>query len=396
MNQELVKDTIPRVHHVRYFRAVLEGVASGGTFDELRAALRRVAREIGSRQTASPVEDAYTLWSPTADALSELMRLELISHRTLPSKRVAVDQHRETKYELTPQGEDMIREVGGNDSAFREAITPYLLKKHPYFFALCQALSQGALLIPEYTEGELSRFRQKGSWIVALAEDAAARMSTSMKGASTNGARVTEHVRAWLSRRFPIGATPSNKEVLDAVLDALVVAALEARSLRFDAITFNILAAWGRQLFITDESRYVHPFTGRVMWLTADIERDGTSVSVLRRTLTKVGDRVPAALQNAYRSIANHRASGTDGTGVQYPYLEIYAVRATAAFDLGVNNPVVDRVIAELVEGRRSAPLRVELALGTGKWQASSETPFRLGSRRFSVILIKPDGDSYE
>jgi hypothetical protein len=65
-------------------------------------------------------------------------------------------------------------------------------------------------------------------------------------------------------------------------------------------------------------------------------------------------------------------------------------VRALAAFRVGVTDPVVDRVIADLVDGSRQAAVDVEVAVGMGAWQASSETPFHIGSKRFNVILIKP------
>src|SRR4051794_38112463 len=119
MSLSPIRDSIPRVQHIRYFQAALEGVADGLTFDGIRSTLRRVARETGGRITASRVDDAFTLWSPTADALSELMRLELIEHRPIPSKRTAVDSHRDTTYCLTTSGRSIVEEVKGNDSKFR-------------------------------------------------------------------------------------------------------------------------------------------------------------------------------------------------------------------------------------------------------------------------------------
>lgn len=364
----------------------------GQSFDELRATLRRVGREIGRRTTASRVDDAYTLWSPTADALGELMRLELIEHRSVPSKRTAVDAHRETIYRLTNAGRAIIEEVQGDESKFRGAVTPVLVRQHPHLSSLCELLEEGPLLIPEYTEEDLKNFRQSGpSWTAALGADAAKRIREGMRTAVVADERAVSHVRDWIARRFPAESSPTPRDILDTVLDALVVVALESRGLRFDATTFNILVSWGRQLFIMNESRYVHNADGRSVWSTADICDDGGTLNVVRHKLKDVEVEVPRVLSEVYRDIASSRATSLGGNGVQFPYLQIYEVRATAAFRLRVNDPIVERIIADLADGTRSAGLRVELALGTGR-QASSETPFRLGSRRFSVILIKPEG----
>src|SRR4051812_26625025 len=93
--QPPLKDSIPRVQHVPYLHAILEGVAAGLTFDALRRRLREVALELAQRNegrvTAARLEDAFTFWSPTAEALGELMHLGLLDQQPLPSRRAAVD-----------------------------------------------------------------------------------------------------------------------------------------------------------------------------------------------------------------------------------------------------------------------------------------------------------------
>src|SRR5258708_7876600 len=88
------RDTIPRVPHIAYFHEVLEGIGEGETFDALRQRLRRAAVELArrseSRLPPSRVQDAYTLWNPTTDAIGETMRLGLVQHRPLPSKRHSI------------------------------------------------------------------------------------------------------------------------------------------------------------------------------------------------------------------------------------------------------------------------------------------------------------------
>src|SRR5262245_47603734 len=89
------RDSIPRVHHIAYFQEVLKGIAEGETFDGLRLRLRQVAADLArrsdSRTPPSRVHDEYTLWNPTTDAIGEMMRLGLVEHRPLPSKRGSVN-----------------------------------------------------------------------------------------------------------------------------------------------------------------------------------------------------------------------------------------------------------------------------------------------------------------
>jgi hypothetical protein len=392
-----VRDTIPRVIHVAYFQETLTGIVAGETFDGLRHRLRQVSNELSRRAGNSPassrVADEFTLWSPTADAVGELMRLGLVERQPLPSKRVHVDAHRETTYALTSLGREVVGRAGEAITSLTGELTPLLIQQHPYLASLCRALSEQPLLAPEYTEEDLKEFRQgEKSPAARLGEDAARRMADAMPGADVTAEAVTAQVRQALKKRFPQGAQPTAKEVLDTMNDALVVAALESRGLRFDAITFNVLASWGRQLFIFDESRYVHGRPGRSVWATADVEAaDDGSYAVARRGLSAYGGAVAEALAASYRHLAD-AMSEERGGHVKYPYLDIFRVRALTAFRLRVSAALVDRVIAEVASGEREVPYRVELQLGTSNWP-SSEPAFRLGSRRYYVMLIKPEGE---
>jgi hypothetical protein len=176
--------------------------------------------------------------------------------------------------------------------------------------------------------------------------------------------------------------------VLDTVQDILVAATLDAFGLKIDAVTFNVLASWGSYLYVLSESRYVAGVPGRVMWGTADVTRNGDRIAVLWRGLKAYGDRVTEELARSYRELADAKIGGAPG---HFPYLPIYEVRALAAYRVEVSDQIVDRVIAELADQTRPAAFRVELALGAGNWQATSERPFRLGNRRYYVILIKPE-----
>jgi hypothetical protein len=351
-------------------------------------ALREEARAIGAR-----IDDGYTLWNPTAKAIGEVMRLGLVAQQPLPSTRRNVDAHRENTYTLTPEGQALVSSSARQESTFRSLFTPLLVKQHPYFAAVLAAVAEEPLVIPEYTEEALVGFQETArSWTTALAADAASRMSQ-MACARPSTDDITMRVRDALAKRFPPGSEPTRKDILDAVQDALIVATLEARGLRIDATSFNVITSWGRQLFVLNESRYVLSLQGRVVWSTAEMTEATGSVAVKRRGLSEFGDTVAQELAKAYRSIVDSMNDEFETGGFLFPYLDIFRVRALTAFRARVNVSVVDRVIAEIATHERQVPFSVELALGARTTLPASEPPFRLNGRRYYVMLIKPKGD---
>jgi hypothetical protein len=384
------RDSIPRVQHIVYFQEILQGIAAGASFDGLRARLRaagiELARRLEGRVTSSRVEDAYTLWNPTVDAIGEMMRLGLVEHHPLPSKRAKVDDYRSVTFALTKDGRAVVDEAKGSESGYKRFLTPRLLAKHHYFSPLCALVAAEESLVQFKTQSE--------RWTQLLGEDAAARIKECMKTATVSADMVTARLKEALQKRFPKGSEPTRKNILDTVKDALAAAALESRGLRIDGTTFDILMKWGTQLFLMSESRYVPDIPqGRMIWATAAITLSPDGPIVARRGLAEVADAIVGEIAKAYRYLADALSEELGGASVRYPYLEIFKVRALVAYHVRVNNAVVDRVIAEVYDRTRKAPYRVELALGEGRWQASSETPFRIGTRRFYVILVKPEGE---
>src|SRR5438105_2817991 len=68
---------VPRVVHLGYFDAVLDGVRAGLTFDQLRLRLITVSNDLArlySRRLPTQRTDPSVLWTTTRDALEGLMR----------------------------------------------------------------------------------------------------------------------------------------------------------------------------------------------------------------------------------------------------------------------------------------------------------------------------------
>src|SRR3712207_8937203 len=64
-------------------------------------------------------------------------------------------------YTLTTSGEEVVRQSRGDDASFRGALTPLLIKQHPYLSALCAVLAEEPLVIPERSEEHTSELQSR-------------------------------------------------------------------------------------------------------------------------------------------------------------------------------------------------------------------------------------------
>ncbi len=382
MPQVQERDTVPRLHKViDHAQDQLAGIASGrATFEECRLQYgetqRRLDRQGRGRLTASRLPETERNWSPTVDALSELMRWGAVVQDKLPSARSFLDTYRTRRYELTEHGRELaaLAEQGG--AAFVDRVTDALVAAHPYLRSLLRALSDGPIVCPVVSEGDVERGRAEG-----FGAEGWGRWGAERIGAGADTRRVVETIRNHLRNRF--GARPderpSNKALSEALNDALAVSGFAARGLSLDAPTIKTLLRWGSELLLYDQSRYVpaHPDCN-VIWLAADLdEQPDGSIRPRRRGLREYGDRVARALVDAYRD----QAATTDSMLVE-PYLPIHRVRAQAAFTCGVTRRLGDVVLAHLVDGDwPELGVTVLTHIGTSR-RPDSEPPFRHNGRR--------------
>ena len=218
-------------------------------------------------------------------------------------------------------------------------MTPRLLDRHPSFSLLCETLTREPLFIPEYSEEDLATFRDGNpSWTTGLGEDAAGRMTETMKAATVSKEAVVAQVKEALGKRFPEGSEPTRESILKTVKAGLVASALETRSVRMDATTFDILAKWGSQLFLLSESPYVHGVTGALMiWL--DLRRTSSET---RRKPTLHGVACRNTVTPWWRprgprtgNSRTHSRRSLQANSVRYPHLEIFRVRALQLSESG-------------------------------------------------------------
>jgi hypothetical protein len=382
---------IPRFHRIGYLEVVLLEVSQKASFERIRQVLLQYTEQAGENQvspgTGSRLMDEYTFWSPTQEALSELMHLGFLVQASVPSARQYVDSHRASTYELTPLGMAAADELRKRDpkarAAFLDKLTAAVVKAHPGFADLVEAAGEYPICIPEYTLESINRFIAIGNASQGLSEDALRRIMKHWPDTkdkpSVNDLNIC--ITDALNRRFPEcrAGKPSQKDLLDTINDALVSFVAKSRNIRLDAISFNVCMSWGAQLAILEQSRYVEDWPGRTIWTTYKIENS----SVVRRGFKEATAEIIAGLVTGFKNVAaampDSRASG---------FLPIYRVRAQAAFKARVNLRLVDIVISKILSDELTAPYKIQVALGRATPPPPSEPIFTFQTRRFFDILI--------
>ena len=390
-DEKLRGHAVPRLPKLNYLEIVLREIDRRASFERIRQALLEYVRVAGEGQNVGRLRDEFTFWSPTQEALSELMRLGFVVPAQLPSSRRYVDAHRASTYQLTSYGtaavEELAKGPGPAKANFLDMLAIALSTAHPGFGDLLKGIAKHPLCIPEYTIDKLDALGHEGEMAGKVAEDAITRMTEHWPPSGETP--LYGDMLAWLtralSRRFPknSGRRPSKGDVLDTVDDAVLGFVAHARQIRLDAISFNVCMSWASYLHILEESRYVESWSGRTVWATAVMqeqtihrngfrEAEGTIVEELGNGFEKVAEGMPDA-----------RALG---------YLPIYKVRAQAAFAARADLNLVDRVLSQILSDAIDAPYEVKVALGRGIAPPKSEPVFTHNRRRFYDIMITDKG----
>jgi len=375
------KDNIPRVTHLVQFEAMLDGLAEGLSFDELRKRLQRVAIDLarvsgGHEPVGHP---DYQMWTPTTDALEDLMRSGWVKRSTLPSSRERVDAYRSVFYELTDEGRKWTH--NRNPGEARDALGCKLIEQHLYFRQYLKRLSKGPMFIPELAESEINpRTTPETLDYRAIASEVFHRIEASPAKITGSIEKMQDLISMYVRRRF-VHMQPKNRKALqDALLDALLAGVLEAEGLGADPASFSIINSWARELYIIGSSRYVKEAPGGWLhWSGADFNIEGDTITYARRGLSKTREAVSQMLGLATIEL---KQSGTE-------MIKIYPLRGTVAFRCQVVNEVVDRVIVELVKNQNNSLFQVSLSAGALFTPPGSEWPLSFNGRKYHLISIK-------
>lgn len=386
MVSSVKRDTVPRLHRiVEHTRDQLRGIAEGdATFEACRVRYgntqQRLSQNGLGRVTAPPpgVSEKERNWAPTRDCLSELMRLEAVENKPLPSSRAFVDRYRAETYELTEIGENLAQ-LTSDGASFVDALSQSLIAAHPYLRTLLLALEEDSIRCPTVSESDVERPRGgTRGW----AEWARERI-----GGKISVKAIEQEIDAHLTRRFgnPPTERPSNKALSDTMDDAFMVAAFAAREVNVDVLTLKTLLSWGSELLLYDRSRYVpdHPDTN-VIWLAADLARgtDG-GIHPARRGVAAHEARVSQAFWSAYKEQASESRSS-----LEEPYLPVHQLRAQVAYKCGVTRALCDMVLSKLADGYyQEVEAEVSLHIGVMRLPVSEPAFRHHGRRRLEVTM---------
>lgn len=383
------RDTIPRLHRVvEHIRDQLVDIAdSGTTFEEARlrygATQKRLERQGRGRVTASSFPEHEKNWSPTRDALAELMKIGALKNARLPSSRQFVDAYRVASYELTDEGRELAELVRSRGAEFIDRVASLLIAAHPYLRRILVALEDGPIRCPVVSEGDIQRGRYESYGFAGWGRWGAERIT-----ADVAPEQIARTIAQHVTRRFGSEKQerPSNKAMSEVLNDALAVAGFEARGITLDANTIKTLMRWGGELLIFDQSRYVpeHP-NANVVWLACNIEsKSNGRLVTTRRGLMSQGAQVADALIRAYEQQAR-----TLDTMLARPYLPVHEVRAQAAFETNTTRALGDLVLRRLTDGLMpDTGVTVIPYIGTSSLPRSEPAFRHHGHRRLEIQVL--------
>lgn len=375
------RDNIPRVTHLVQFEAILDGLAEGLCFDELRKRLRRVAIDLarvsGGHEPGGHPD--YQMWNPTTDALADLMRWGWVGKAALPSSRDRVGAYRTVLYGLTGEGRQWTQNRNAGEA--RDALGRKLIEQHPYFRQYLIRLNKAPLFIPELAESDIdSRATPETLDYLRVVKEVFRRIEASPVRPIGSAVELQKQVSMYVRRRFAHVQPKNRKALLDALLDAVLAGVLEAEGLGADPASFVIINSWARELFLTGSSRYVNEAPGGWLhWSGADICVDGSVLSYTRRGLNRTREAVVQMLGIAANEL---KQPGTE-------LVRIYPLRGTVAFRCGAVNEIVDRVIVELITNQNDSPYRLSLSAGALFTPPGSEWPLSFNGRKYHLITIR-------
>jgi hypothetical protein len=387
-------DTIPRLYQlVPHMRDFLVRLTAGShTFDDVRRGYAETVAQLAAsglgRRTASRVSDADAYWAPTAELLQEAMRLDFVGKQPLPSSRRNLDGYRASEVSLTDRGQEVAIVARDAPAEFTSRLAEAVISAHPYLQRFLVLLEEGPLVCPELREGQVASSSRDGHGTQYWAQWASERINGDREPAIATQAAVGAEMKEAVTKRFGINPNPrpTNKALAEALTDAFAAASLRARDLPVGANNLKVMKAWGSQLRLLDQSRYVTGYSdSNVVWLASDlVHREGTIVGATRRGLAQHGAAVAGALVEAYRRQAQSRASDL----IKMPYLPIHEVRADAAFECRVTRALADLALERLAAGAfPDLGAQVWLHLSGGEVPDSEPIYRRGGTRRFSMTV---------
>lgn len=401
------KAGVPRLQELRYLEVAASAVRDGKTFEGVRRDLLNHMMRLRDEQPTSgniaslrmrpgdPLQYARN----TTESLKELMRLDGVVRKGLPSTAKATPAYRNTTFQLTPWGEKWTQLLAEDARDAYDQLLQRLIAIHPQLAAFLGVLASRTVTVPLLQWTEVTQPRTHERYVAALAAHTVETAQKEELGWSAAPDEIVLAVGEYTNRiaesahhRQKPNPFSRNQDFINTCEEALVKFAWSKAGVDVDYISQEILRRWTKFLGVANFSYHVPAPPALRYWSTADI-----------RVTPEGGLSFDRRLGISYREAAVQAlAKGFEAARRQDPgtlWVPIYRVRAAVCWDLKLRDEEFDAALEGLLQGKHGAE---ELSFGVNVDPAMygnvppSESPLRLetnrGQRVYYSMSLVPKG----
>src|SRR5262245_9942842 len=172
---------VPRLQELSYLEVAIRALASGETFDVIRRRLLdhmvRLREEQPTSGNTAPLrirpDNPQQYARNATDTLRELMRLQMVAKKGLPSSAKAAPAYRNTRFELTAFGSEWAQQLTNDPKKAYDELLNRLMEVHPQVTAYLHVLERGSFVVPLARWSDLPEPRGRKQFIALLAAHAA-------------------------------------------------------------------------------------------------------------------------------------------------------------------------------------------------------------------------------
>jgi len=398
---------IPRLQDLSYIEVAIRHITAGATFEQIRRGLVTRAKDL-DRQNDIDGSFAEERWERTqadatkhvhntVDVLKELMRLGWLERHILPSTPASAYLHADATFILTDSGRAWAELVTTDQRGAYNQLVGVLAAAHPQFRGFLKLV--GAT--PESTSTHFtvpllkptaSAHPTNAAILDSFVDYTAKALDTGTLGWSADHATVEHGIRTYVqkfeTRMHARKKDVTRKQFVNTCEEAVTRAAFAAWGCPTDYISMELLRRWTRLLGIANFSYYAPGPHALRLWATAEVQTNGTAVTINRRVGPQVRSEALRALWAVWRDILEDSSTVT--------YAPIWKVRAAVCWRQRINDDEFDRAISEAL-GHQHPELPFDIHLDQASLRATPAStrplvlPTSTGVRRvFNVINLVP------
>lgn len=381
-------DTIPRLENINYLFATLRAISSNGmNFEGVRKSLLEQAKITSQQEYGVPrtgystsrrlqrarASDAYTYWTNARDAIRELITLGFVETAPVPSKKDYVNRHRATQYKLTGKGDALIQLVrNADDSGFRDSFFQALYFAHPYLRTFLGKLAESELFVPVFTSGKVDKSRVK---TIESVVDDFLQWFSHQKAGHVEMADYVGQVREYLEEKIATTKELNTRKLVGLLNETAQRQFLSAYGLHFDNITFDHLVKLMSQFWVINYSYSVPSLDGLVVYSTAEITRNNSSLRIDRHRLADCLADILKEIPLQFIRIGKS-------------FVPIHELRAAVCYKLRINDQVFDAAIRGIHQGKSEADYTITLLTDLTETLPPSSSPLRIGDKSFYTLTL--------